>query len=82
MMGQSRLTTMHLSSTELSCVPVGNRLVKASRLYFRLTQDLAPFMFEVCIPLPFFSHSRCMLYQVDRGSYDVIRLWWSSIWWI
>jgi hypothetical protein len=26
---------------------VANRLVKASRLYFRLTQDLSPFMFEV-----------------------------------
>lgn len=32
---------------DLPCVPVGNRLVKAARLYFRLTQDLAPFMFEV-----------------------------------
>ena len=33
---------------DLPCVPVGNnRLVKASRLYFRLTQDLSPFMFEV-----------------------------------
>jgi len=33
--------------SELPCIPVGNRLVKASRLYFRLTQDLSPFMFEV-----------------------------------
>ena len=32
---------------QLPCVPVGNRLVKAARLYFRLTQDLSPFMFEV-----------------------------------
>lgn len=28
-------------------MPVGNRLVKASRLYLRLTTDLSPFMFEV-----------------------------------
>ena len=26
---------------------MGNRLVRASRLYFRLAQDLSPFMFEV-----------------------------------
>lgn len=28
-------------------VPVGNRLAPASRLYFRLNEDVAPFMFEM-----------------------------------
>jgi hypothetical protein len=32
---------------EIPLVPIGNRLVKSSRLFFRLEQDLAPFMFEV-----------------------------------
>lgn len=31
----------------VAVVPVGNRLVKASRLFFRLNEDLSPFMFEV-----------------------------------
>ena len=35
------------AASDLPCVPVGNRLVKASRLYFRLAEDLSPFMFEV-----------------------------------
>lgn len=33
--------------SHIPLIPVGNRLVKASRLYFRLDQDLSPFMFEV-----------------------------------
>ncbi len=32
---------------ELPLVPMGHRLLKATRLYFRLEQDLSPFMFEV-----------------------------------
>ena len=29
------------------CLPIGSLLIKPSRLYFRLTENLAPFMFEV-----------------------------------
>ncbi len=29
------------------CLPIGSILIKPSRLYFRLTENLAPFMFEV-----------------------------------
>jgi len=32
---------------EAPIVPVGGRLVKASRLFFRLKEDLSPYMFEV-----------------------------------
>ena len=32
---------------ELPCVPIGGRLIKASRLFLRLGEDLAPFMFEL-----------------------------------
>jgi hypothetical protein len=42
---QWRVLIAELRSMPL--VPLGNRLLKASRLYFRLDQDLAPFVFEV-----------------------------------
>jgi hypothetical protein len=43
---------------DLPCVPVGNRLVRPSRLFFRLAQDLAPFLFEV--PRAFGAYDRLL----------------------
>ena len=43
---------------DLPCIPVGNRLVRPSRLFFRLAQDLAPFLFEV--PRAFGAYDRLL----------------------
>ena len=46
------------SLQDTPCVPIGLSLVKASRLYFRMADNLAPFMFEV--PRAFGSHDRLL----------------------
>jgi hypothetical protein len=43
---------------EKPVIPVGTTLVKASRLFFRLTKDLAPFFYE--IPRVFGAHERLL----------------------
>ena len=65
-------THTHTKVRTLACVPVGDVLVKPSRIFFRLSSDLSPFMFEmpVCTRARAHTHTSARHYcRIDvRGA--------------
>ena len=57
-------THTHTKVRTLACVPVGDVLVKPSRIFFRLSSDLSPFMFEMPVCTRARAHTHTQVHAI------------------